>query len=125
MMAEWPRQSPLDIALRGACPRCGRGRLFGGMLRVVDRCSVCDLDLRGNDAGDGPAVFVILGLGALIMIGVFWVEFRFEPPWWVHVLIWGPLTVGLSVWLLRVLKAWLVMQQFTHRSTALDDSDGA
>ena len=123
-MPEWPRQSPVDIALRGACPRCGRGRLFGGVLRVVDRCSVCDLDLRGNDAGDGPAVFVILGLGALIMIGVFWVEFRFEPPWWVHVLIWGPLTVGLAIWLLRVLKAWLVMQQYTHRSTALGASDG-
>ena len=123
-MADWPRQSPVDIALRGACPRCGRGRLFGGVLRVVDRCSVCDLDLRGNDAGDGPAVFVILALGALIMIGVFWVEFRFEPPWWVHVLIWGPLTVGLAMWLLRVLKAWLVMQQYTHRSTALGASDG-
>src|SRR5262249_48909605 len=54
LMPEWPRQSPVDIALRGACPRCGRGRLFGGVLRVVDRCSVCDLDLRGNDAGDGP-----------------------------------------------------------------------
>ena len=123
-MPEWPRQSPVDIALRGACPRCGRGRLFGGVLRVVDRCSVCDLDLRGNDAGDGPAVFVILGLGALIMIGVFWVEFRFEPPWWVHVLTWGPLTVGLAMCLLRVLKAWLVMQQYTHRSTALGASDG-
>ena len=119
-MADWPRQSPLDIALPGACPRCGRGRLFGGVLRVVDRCAVCDLDLRGNDAGDGPAVFVILGLGTLIMIGVFWVEFRFEPPWWVHVLLWRPITVGLAVWLLRVLKAWLVMQQYTHRSTGLD-----
>ena len=36
-------------------------------------------------------------LGAIVMILVFWVEFRFEPPWWVHVLIWGPLTVGLAV----------------------------
>jgi uncharacterized protein (DUF983 family) len=123
-MSDWPRQSPLDVALRGACPRCGRGRLFGGVLRVVDRCAVCDLDLRGNDAGDGPAVFVILGLGAIIMIGVFWVEFRFEPPWWVHVLLWGPITLGLAVWLLRVLKAWLVLQQYTHRSTALDGSQG-
>jgi uncharacterized protein (DUF983 family) len=124
-MSDWPRQSPLDVALRGACPRCGRGRLFSGVLGVVDRCSVCDLDLRGNDAGDGPAVFVILGLGAIIMIGVFWVEFRFEPPWWVHVLLWGPITVGLAVWLLRVLKAWLVLQQYTHRSTTLDGEPGA
>jgi uncharacterized protein (DUF983 family) len=119
-MSDWPRQSPVDVALRGACPRCGRGRLFHGLLGVVDRCSECGLDLRGNDAGDGPAVFVIMGLGAIVMIGVFWVEFRFEPPWWVHVLIWGPFTVGLGVWMLRVLKAWLIAQQYTHRSTALD-----
>ncbi len=78
------------------------------------------LDLRGNDAGDGPAVFVILGLGAIVMMLVFWVEFRFEPPWWVHVVIWAPLTVGLAVWLLRLLKALLIAQQYTHRSTALD-----
>ena len=74
-----------------------------------------------NDAGDGPAVFVILGLGAIIMILVFWVEFRYEPPWWLHVLIWGPLTFGLAVWFLRVLKALLIAQQYRHRSTALDD----
>ena len=120
-MAERPRQSPPDVALRGACPRCGRGPLFRGLLTVVDRCSVCDLDLRGNDAGDGPAVFVILGLGAIMMILVFWVEFRFEPPWWLHVLIWTPLVFVLAVWLLRLLKGLLIAQQYTHRSTALND----
>lgn len=95
--------------------------MFRGLLTVVERCPVCDLDLRGNDAGDGPAVFVILGLGAIIMMLVFWVEFRFEPPWWVHALIWLPLTFGLSVWLLRLLKAFLVNQQYVHRSTALEE----
>ena len=102
-MSEWPRQSPVDIALRGVCPRCGRGKLFRGLLDVVDRCPACGLDLRGNDAGDGPAVFVIMGLGAM------------------HVLLWGPLTTVLAVWMLRVLKAWLIGQQYTHRSTSLDN----
>lgn len=120
-MSDWPRQSPLDVALRSACPRCGKGRLFGGLLTIVDRCSECGLDLRGNDAGDGPAVFVILGLGAIIMIGVFWVEFRFEPPWWLHVVIWLPITFGLAVWMLRFLKALLIAQQYTHRSTTLEE----
>ena len=120
-MSTWPRQSPVDVALRGACPRCGQGKLFRGLLTVTDRCAVCDLDLRGNDAGDGPAVFVILGLGAIIMMLVFWVEFRFEPPWWVHVLIWLPLTFGGAVWLLRLLKALLIAQQYRHRSTALEE----
>ena len=119
-MAEWPRQSPVDIALRVACPRCGKGRLFDGLLRVADRCRACDLDLRGNDAGDGPAVFVILGLGAIVMMLVFWVEFRFNPPWWLHLLIWPPLTFAGAAWMLRVLKAWLIAQQYAHRSTALE-----
>ena len=120
-MSTWPRQSPLDVALRGVCPRCGQGRLFRGLLTVVDRCSACDLDLRGNDAGDGPAVFVILGLGAIVMGLVFWVEFRFEPPWWLHVLIWLPFTFGGAVWLLRLLKSLLIAQQYTHRSTGLEE----
>jgi len=120
-MSTWPRQSPADVALRGACPRFGQGKLFRGLLTVTERCSVCDLDLRGNDAGDGPAVFVILGLGAIIMMLVFWVEFRFEPPWWLHALIWLPLTFGGAVWLLRLLKALLIAQQYRHRSTALEE----
>ncbi|WP_422003031.1 DUF983 domain-containing protein [Reyranella sp.] len=120
-MSDWPRQSPAEVALRGACPRCGRGRLFAGLLQVVERCPECGLDLRGHDAGDGPAVFVILGLGTVIMILVFWVEFRYEPPWWLHVLLWGPLTVGLAVWLLRLLKGLLIALQYRHRSTALDE----
>jgi uncharacterized protein (DUF983 family) len=120
-LSTWPRQSSLDIALRGACPRCGRGRLFRGLLTVVDRCTACGLDLRGNDAGDGPAVFVILCLGAIIMGLVFWVEFRFEPPWWLHVLIWLPLTLAGAIWLLRLLKALLIAQQYTHRSTGLEE----
>jgi uncharacterized protein (DUF983 family) len=120
-LSDWPRPSSVEIVLHAACPRCGRGRLFRGLLTVVEHCPVCGLDLRGNDAGDGPAVLVILGLGAVIMLLVFWVEFRFEPPWWVHVLLWVPLTLAGAIWMLRLLKAWLIAQQYTHRSTALDD----
>ena len=120
-MSEGPRQSPVEVALRGVCPRCGRGRLFSGLLTVVERCPECGLDLRGHDAGDGPAVFVILGLGAIVMMLVFWVEFRFEPPWWVHVLLWVPITVGLAAWLLRILKSWLIHQQYVHRSTSAEE----
>jgi len=119
-MVKWMRRSPVDVALRGVCPRCGTGRLFRGLLGVVTNCEVYGLDLRGNDAGDGPAVFVILGLGALVMTGVLWVELRFEPPVWVHVVLWVPLTFVGAVWLLRVLKAWLIAQQHQHRSTSLE-----
>ncbi|HTR86264.1 MAG TPA: DUF983 domain-containing protein [Reyranella sp.] len=113
--------SPIDVALRGVCPRCGRGKLFRGVLTVVERCPVCDLDLRAHDAGDGPAVFVILGLGAVMMLLVFWVEFRFDPPWWLHVILWVPFAVLAAIGLLRLLKAVLINQQYIHRSTALEE----
>jgi uncharacterized protein (DUF983 family) len=112
--------SVVYATLLGRCPRCGRGDLFAGFLKIAAACKVCALDYSRFEAGDGPAVFVILGLGAIIMMLVFWVEFRYEPPWWVHVVIWGPLTVGLAVWLLRVMKALLIAQQYTHRSTELE-----
>jgi len=51
--------SPLYAGLACRCPRCGRGRVFAGLLEVRTRCAMCDLDLSAQDAGDGPAVFVI------------------------------------------------------------------
>jgi uncharacterized protein (DUF983 family) len=120
-VSDWSAPSPIAVALRGVCPCCGRGKLFRGLLTIVERCPVCGLDLRAHDAGDGPAVFVILGLGAVMMMLVFWVEFRFEPPWWLHVILWVPFSVAAAVWLLRLLKALLINQQYVHRSTALEE----
>ena len=115
--------NPFLAGAAGRCPNCAKGPLFAGFLSVTKVCPVCGFDLGASDSGDGPAVFVILGLGAVIMLLVFWVEFRFEPPWWVHVLLWLPLTFGGAVWMLRLLKAGLVRQQYVHRSTALDDQE--
>lgn len=119
-MSVWPRQSPVGVAVRGACPRCGKGRLFKGLLTVVNTCDTCGLDLRGNDPGDGPAVFVILGLGALVMGLVLFVEIRYEPPIWVHLVLWVPITFVGAVWMLRVMKAWLIAQQYTHRRSTFE-----
>ena len=115
-MSEWPRQSPVDIALRGVCPRCGRGRLFGGLLTVVDRCSVCGLDLRGNDAGDGPAVFVILVTGFIVVGLALIVEILYSPPYWLHAALWGPLAIILPLVLLRSFKGVLIALQFRHKA---------
>jgi uncharacterized protein (DUF983 family) len=81
---------------------------------VAATCEVCDLDLSAQDAGDGPAVFVILILGAIVTALAIWVEARFEPPLWVHVVLWFPLTLLGAVWMLRVIKAWLTAEQYRH-----------
>lgn len=116
----YPPRSSFQSAFAGTCPRCGEGRMFRGLLAIADRCNVCGLDLRGHDAGDGPAVFVILIVGAVMMIVVFWMEFRYEPPFWVHAVVAVPLLSVLSIGLLRLMKGWLVAQQYRHRSTSLD-----
>ena len=110
------RPSVLAASLLGRCPRCGKGSLFGGYLKVARSCSFCDLDYSGFEAGDGPAVFVILIVGAIMAGGALIVEVSFQPPYWVHALIWGPALLILSLGLLRPLKAALIVLQYKHRA---------
>ena len=105
----------LTLALLCRCPRCGRGRLFKGLLTVADRCAVCGLDLSAQDAGDGPAVFVILILGAVVVALAILVEAKLAPPLWVHAVIWPPVILAGAIALLRPLKAGLIALQYRHR----------
>jgi uncharacterized protein (DUF983 family) len=77
------------------------------------------LDLRQVDTGDGAAVGVILVLGAFIVAMAFWVEFRFEPPLWLHVILWPAVTIPLAVLLMRPAKAALIAQQYRHRAAEM------
>lgn len=97
------------------CPRCGLGSLFSSYLKVAPRCAVCELDLSFAEQGDGPAVFVILIAGAIIVGSAAFVELRYAPPIWVHALIWGPLTIALCLGLLPVFKALIVALQYRFR----------
>jgi len=108
--------SPFRTGLACACPRCGKGKLFSGLLDVAERCAVCDLDYAGHDSGDGPAVFVILILGFAIVGMALWVEFTFSPPLWVHVALWFPCILIASVGLLRIFKATLIALQYRHQA---------
>lgn len=106
----------LKAALTCACPRCGEGALFAGLLtlRLAPRCPRCDLDYTFMDSGDGPAVFGIFILGFLVLGAALLVEFKLGPPIWVHILLWGPVTFALAFLLLRLLKATLIALQYRH-----------
>ena len=106
--------SLLHAALACRCPRCGRGKLFAGLLRVAVRCPACGLDLSQQDAGDGPAVFVILFLGLIVVALAAVVEIRYSPPIWVHLLLWTPLILGGAILMLRPLKAGLIALEYRH-----------
>ncbi|MCC6467987.1 MAG: DUF983 domain-containing protein [Alphaproteobacteria bacterium] len=108
--------SPFVAGLQCRCPRCGRGELFDGVLSVAPVCSACGLDLKGQDSGDGPAVFVILILGALVVPMAILVEKLFSPPDWVHFVLWPPVILAGAILLLRPFKATMIALQYRHRS---------
>jgi len=109
-------QEPFATGLRGRCPRCGQGRIFDGFLKVTPRCQACGLDLAFADAADGPAVFVILFVGFAVAAAALIVEIGFMPPIWVHVLLWGPLVIILSLGLLRPLKGVMIAVQYVNKA---------
>jgi uncharacterized protein (DUF983 family) len=100
----------------GSCPACRVGRLFSGYLTLAPCCEACGQDYRFADAADGPAVFVILITGFLVVGGALIVEILYAPPYWLHALLWGPLAVVLPLILLRTFKGALIALQFRHKA---------
>jgi uncharacterized protein (DUF983 family) len=105
---------PVRVGLKGRCPRCGEGKLFQGVLALRPGCSVCGLDFAFAESGDGPAVFVILIVGFIVIGLVLWLQVNYGPPIWVHVLLFGPLTIVLSLFSLRWSKGIFVALQYRH-----------
>jgi uncharacterized protein (DUF983 family) len=116
MNSPLPPASPHAAGLRGRCPRCGEGRLFAGYLTLAPRCERCDLDYSFADAGDGPAVFVILIAGFVVVGLALVTEARWRPSYWLHAALWLPLLLALTLGLLRPLKGLLVALQFHHKA---------
>jgi len=98
------------------CPRCGNAPLFKNVLELRDKCEKCGLNYRFIDTGDGPAVFGIFILGFLVCGLALYVEFTFEPPVWVHVVLWGLGTPLIALALLRFLKATLIVLQYRNKA---------
>ena len=106
----------LKAGLLARCPRCGSGKLFSGYLRLAPRCEVCKLDFGFADSGDGPAVFVILIAGFVVVAAALIVEVMYQPSYWVHAALWLPLTAVLCIGLLRPFKATLIALQYRHKA---------
>ena len=115
-MTKQKRVSVLGAGLLGRCPACGRGRMFSGYLTLAPRCEACGLDYGFADAGDGPAVFVILVTGFIVVGAALLVEVKYSPPYWVHALLWGTLALILPLLLLRAFKGVLIALQYKHKA---------
>ena len=102
--------------LRCACPRCGKGKLFQGFLTLRPRCDICGLDYSFADAGDGPAVFIMFGAGFIVVFAALITEVLYQPPFWVHAVLWLPLILIVTLGPLRPMKGLLIALQYHHKA---------
>ena len=113
-----PHQAPdtAQAAIRGLCPQCGASGLFGSIIGFSPKCGTCGLDFTQFNVGDGPAAFLIMIVGAIVTALAITVQLKFEPPFWVHILLWVPVTLALVLALLRIAKGALLALEYKNRA---------
>lgn len=112
--------------MRGAlrrCPNCGEGALYRAYLKVADACPACGEELHHQRADDAPPYVVITIVAHIVIGGLLALEVAYQPPVWLHMAIWLPLTVILSLALLPPVKGALVGLQWALRMHGFDGSD--
>jgi uncharacterized protein (DUF983 family) len=112
----WPKLEPIRTGALGRCPRCGKGHIFRGFLRMRDSCEVCGLDYSFADPADGPAFFVLCFACVPSVILTLWIELHFDPPAWVHLVTSLPFLLITCLLPLRPLKGWLVASQYYYKA---------
>ncbi|WP_292070188.1 DUF983 domain-containing protein [Brevundimonas sp. UBA7534] len=117
--------TPVRDALRGRCPRCGQGALFAGWLKVAPRCAACGLDYSTVQTGDGPASFIMQIAGFIVGFSALVVEIRFHPPMWLHLIVWIPLVVILSLALMRPGRGLMIGLQYRNQTDRPSSSPGS
>lgn len=108
-----------ESALRGIackCPRCGKGRIYSGFLKLRPACESCGLDFAFMDSGDGPAIFMIMIAGAIVVTAALIVEIKYQPPFWLHAVLWLPLILATTLLPLRAMKSLLIALQYHHKA---------
>jgi uncharacterized protein (DUF983 family) len=113
-----PRRDLKQAMWRGflcRCPNCGEGRLFRAYLKTHDNCAACGQDFHHHRADDLPAYLVIVIVGHIVVPLVLAVEQNFQPSYLLHLAVWLPLTLGMSLALLQPIKGAIVGLQWAVR----------
>jgi uncharacterized protein (DUF983 family) len=110
----------LRAGLAMKCPRCAKAPLFEGYLTIGKACRNCQLDFRAGDTADGPAALIILLVGAIIVGAAIFVEIKFAPPMWLHMMLWLPSSAALTLILLRPFKGALFAIQYFYRAGGVE-----
>ena len=111
-------RSTLEAMKRGArqtCPACGEGSIYKSYLKVAGSCPTCGEELHHQRADDLPAYFTMFIVGHIVVGLVMVVEAHYAPELWVHALIWPPLLLTLSLFLLPRIKGAAIGLQWAQR----------
>lgn len=111
---------PLVAGLKCCCPRCGEGRLFSGFLTLAPRCDRCGLDYSFANPADGPAFFVMTGVGILVIAVWAWWAATQQPPIWLQFALVFPALIAGCLVTLRPTKAWLVASEYYNEARDID-----
>ena len=113
-MADQGHPTLLKASLGGLCPQCGARTLFKGVISFASTCKSCGLAIDTFNVGDGAAAFLIFFIAAFVFAGIIIVQLSYNPPWWVHIVLWVPITFALTLGLLRVSKAALLAAEYRN-----------
>jgi uncharacterized protein (DUF983 family) len=117
------RPSAWAAGLQLRCPQCGKGEVFAGYLKFRDTCPACGADFKSADAGDGPAVFVILIVGAIVAPLLIILQYGLDLPGWLALTLTLVATVVLCLALLPPFKATLFALQWKHKAREATSDD--
>jgi uncharacterized protein (DUF983 family) len=106
----------LKAGWKGLCPRCGKGHMFKGWLKVTKKCEACGLDYSFAAPDDGPAFFSLCIVAFPLTFIVVWLQVAFDPPLWVHLITSVPLMTAGCILPLRPIKGWLVASQYVNKA---------
>ncbi|MCW1383097.1 DUF983 domain-containing protein [Novosphingobium sp. KCTC 2891] len=106
----------VESGWKGRCPRCGKGKMFDGWLKLADKCESCGLDYSFANADDGPAFFALCITAFPLTFVAVWVQVAYDPPWWVHMLTSVPILGVGCLATLRPFKGWLVASQYVNKA---------
>lgn len=118
-----PEPHLAKAALQGLCPRCGAKGLFSGLTGFAPKCGQCGLDYQAFNVGDGPAAFLTMVIGGLVLGLGLWIQFTFEPPLWLLLVLLTPLIAGATIWGLRVTKAALLAVEYQRKAVEATGQD--
>lgn len=115
--------SPIETGLKGRCPVCGEGTLFKGFLEFALRCEACHADFTNEDAGDGPAVFVIFIVGIFVIPMALGFSMILGAPMWLTLLVWIPIIIIVCLALLRLMRGVMFNLQWKHEALEVKSVD--